>query len=210
MEQMEQQFTEKDSRPMSIYIALWKDWNNWVKQNDFSDAIIFKAAVALYVVVFQSPGTLQGLAAVKSRLSKKNITIPRLELVAMHMTTNLCRNIKDFLEEQLIRKLYRWTNSSVTLRWTRGRRIYKRFVSNGVNKIREKDFIIWRHVPTDCIPADIGSLGCSVDKIPTEWWNGPSWIQCQQNRPPGMTTPAGVYLLKVNNRNTKARCETCS
>ena len=112
-----------------------------MKQNDFSDAIIFKVAVALYVVVFQSPGTLQGLAAVKSRLSKKNITIPTLELMAMHMTTNLCRNIKDFSEEQLIRKLYRWTNSSVTLRWTRGRRIYKRFVSNGVNKIREKDFI---------------------------------------------------------------------
>ena len=23
------------------------------------------------------------------------------------------------------------------------------------------------------------------------------------------TTPAGIYLLKVNNRNTRARCEIC-
>ena len=23
-------------------------------------------------------------------------------------------------------------------------------------------------------------------------------------------TPAGIYMFKVNNRNTKARCETCS
>ena len=25
-----------------------------------------------------------------------------------------------------------------------------------------------------------------------------------------IVTPAGIYLLKVNNRNTRKRCETCS
>ena len=109
-------------------------------------------------------------------------TIPRLELVVMHMAANLCKNIKDSLEKQPIRTFYGWTDSSVALNWTRGRETYKQFVSNRVNKIREKDFINWRHVPTDRNPADIGSRGYSVDKIPTEWCNGPLWLQSQQNK----------------------------
>ena len=43
---------------------------------------------------YQSSGTS------KSRLSKRNFTIPRLELMAMHMEANLCKNIEDSLEEQ--------------------------------------------------------------------------------------------------------------
>ena len=140
----------------------------------FSDASTVGTAADLYAVISQSSGTSEGLAAAKSRLSKKNLTIPRLGFVAMYMTANLCKNIKHSLEEQPIRKFYGWTDSSVALHWTRGRRTYKQFVSNRVNKIREKDFINWRHVPTDRNPADIENHGCSVNKIPTEWWNGPS------------------------------------
>ena len=93
----------------------------------FSDTNII--AVALYAVIYQSSGTSQRLMAAKSRLCKKNVTIPRLELVAMHMAANLCKNIKDSLEEQPIRKFYGWTDSSVALHWTRGRGTYKQFVS---------------------------------------------------------------------------------
>ena len=57
------------------------------------------------------------------------------------MAANLCKNIKNSLEEQPIRKFDGWTDSSVALHWTRGRGTYTQFVSNRVNKIREKDFI---------------------------------------------------------------------
>ena len=100
----------------------------------------------------------------------------------MHMAANLCKNIKDSLEEQPTRKFYGWTDCSVALNWPRGRETYKQFVSNRFKKMRERDFINLRHVPTDRNPADIGSRGCSVDKIPTEWCNGPLWLQCQQNK----------------------------
>ena len=136
----------------------------------------------MYAIIYQSSGTLQGLVAAKSRLSKKSFTISRLELVAMHMAANLCKNIKDSLEEQPTRKFYGWTDCSVALNWPRGRETYKQFVSNRFKKMRERDFINLRHVPTDRNPADIGSRGCSVDKIPTEWCNGPLWLQCQQNK----------------------------
>ena len=91
----------------------------------------------------------------------------------MHMAANLRKNIKDSVEEQPIRKFYGWIYGSVALHWTRGTGTYKQFVTNRVNKIREKDFINWRHVQIDCNLADIGSRGCSVDKIPAEWWSGP-------------------------------------
>ena len=110
----------------------------------------------------------------KSRLSKKNLTIPLLELVAMHMAANLCKNIKDSLEEQPVRKFYGWTDSSVALHWARGKGTYKQSVSNRVNKTLEKDFINRRHVPMDRNAADICNQGCSVKKISTEWWNEPS------------------------------------
>ena len=100
----------------------------------FINASIIGTAVALYAVIYESSGTLQGLVAAKSRLSKKNLTIPRQKLAAMHMAPNLCKNIRDSLEEQLIRKFYGSTDSSVALHWTRGRRTYKQFVSNRVNK----------------------------------------------------------------------------
>ena len=57
----------------------------------FSDASIIGTAVALYAAIYKSSGTSQGKFAAKSRLSKKNRTIPRLELVAMHMAANLCK-----------------------------------------------------------------------------------------------------------------------
>ena len=85
----------------------------------FRDVSIIGTAVALYAVIYQSSGTSQGLVAAISRHSKKNLTIPKVELVAMHMAANLCKNIKDSLEEQPIRKFYGRTDSSVVLYWTR-------------------------------------------------------------------------------------------
>ena len=158
----------------------------------FSDASIIETVVVLYAIIYHSSGTSQGLVAAKSRLSKRNLTIPKLELVAMHTAANLCKNIRDSLEEQPIRTFYGWTGSSVTLHWTRGRGTYKQFVSNKFNKIHEKDFINWRHIPADRNPADIGSRGSSVDKIHTDWWNGPSWLQCQHNWPPDINTEPTV------------------
>ena len=44
---------------------------------------------AVYRVVKQSLGVTQGLLAAKSRLAKKGLTIPQLELVQDHMAANL-------------------------------------------------------------------------------------------------------------------------
>ena len=47
----------------------------------------------IYAVVEQPSGTTQQLAAAKSRLAKRNLSVPRLELVAAHMATNFLQNV---------------------------------------------------------------------------------------------------------------------
>ena len=119
----------------------------------------------------------RGLLAAKSRLAKKGLTIPRLELVSAHMAANLAENVKNALEGRPVRSVHGWLDSTVALHWIRGEgSAYKQFVANRVNKIREKEYIHWRHVGTDQNPADIGSRGCQADKLRELWLMGPKWL----------------------------------
>ena len=65
----------------------------------------------------------------------------------------------------------------VVLHWLKGKGDYKQFVSNRINKINEKAYFTWKHVPSHQNPADIGSIGVCRNQIPELWWTGPSWVQ---------------------------------
>ena len=58
-----------------------------------------------------------GLITSKSRLAKRNLTIPRLELIATQMSANLSQNIKNALNNQNVKKFYAWSDSTVVLHW---------------------------------------------------------------------------------------------
>ncbi len=64
----------------------------------FGDASKTGVAAAVYAVVEQAEGTTQGLVCAKSRLAKRNLTIPRLELVAGHMAVNLAANVEKAID----------------------------------------------------------------------------------------------------------------
>ena len=91
-------------------------------------------AAVLYAVINQPLGTNQGLVAARARLSKKD-------------TTNLLENAKNILRRFPVRLIHGWTDSTVALHWIITQGNYKRYVSNRVKKIREKEFIEWSHVP---------------------------------------------------------------
>lgn len=59
----------------------------------FGDASKQGVCAAVYAVVAQESGSTQGLVTAKSRLSKRNLTIPRLELIMGHMAANLAANV---------------------------------------------------------------------------------------------------------------------
>ena len=123
----------------------------------FGDASVLGCCASAYVVVHQPSNVNQGLITSKSRLSKRDMTIPRLELIAAHMATNLTANIKEALPRQNIRSVTCWTDSTVVLQWLKDKGCYKVFVANRVSKILEREFIAWKYVPTKQNPADIGS-----------------------------------------------------
>ena len=137
----------------------------------FGDASISETAAAVYAVIYQSSQVSQGLVTAEAWLSKKDLTVPRLEPVAMHMAANLCQSLKSALERKPIRNMYGWTDRSVTLHWVRVTGNYKQFVSNRVKEIQKKSYIQWRYVPTEKNPADMASRGCSPQNIPTDWWS---------------------------------------
>ena len=114
----------------------------------FGDASALGCCAAAYVVVYQPSNVNQGLIASKSRLSKRDMTIPKLELIAAHMATNLAVNIKEALPSQNIRSATYWTDNIVILQWLKDKGCYKVFVANRISKILEREFIAWKYVPT--------------------------------------------------------------
>ena len=147
-----------------------------IELHSFGDASTQGVGAAVYAVVKQPSGTTTQLVAAKSRLAKRSLTVPRLELVAAHMATNLMENVRNALPKELVPSMFAWLDSTVALHWICGNGAYKQFVGNRVAKIQEHSTIRWRHVPTKDNPADIASRGGQVSSS-SLWWSGPEWLQ---------------------------------
>ena len=132
-----------------------------VTLHGFGDASKIGVSATVYAVVQQGNNTTQGLVCSKSRLAKKNLSIPRLELVAAHMTSNLALNVECSIDTVKVSSVYCWIDSTVALYWLNGQGEYQQFVSNRVAKIKERDHIHWHHIPTEDNPADIRSRALS-------------------------------------------------
>ena len=153
----------KNEIPRSV--ALNKESTAAVDLHVFGDAgIVVASCAVVYAKIHQPSVTNQGLVFSKSCISKKNLTIPRLELVSAYMTSNLIEDVKAVLKRCNIRSITGWTDSTVFLQG-----LYKIFVANRVSKILEKEYIKWYYVPTKQNPADIGSRGIPLSKTPGIW-----------------------------------------
>ena len=87
----------------------------------FGDASTYGVGAAVYSVVRQEDGITQTLVAEKARLAKRELTVPRLELVSAHMATNLVINVRNALKELPEPMIYGWLDSTVTLHWIVGK-----------------------------------------------------------------------------------------
>ena len=74
----------------------------------FGDASILANCAAVYTVIHQPIVTNKGLLISKSRISKKDVTIPRLDLVSTYMGSNLISNVLSALKTKNI------TQSAIT------------------------------------------------------------------------------------------------
>ena len=120
----------------------------------FGDASKTGVAATVYAVVEQSEGTTQGLVCAKSRLAKRNLTIPRLELVAGHTAVNLVTNVERAIDRDRVKAVHCWVDSTVALYWIKGQGDFRQFVANRVAKIQEHSHVKWHHVSTHENPAN--------------------------------------------------------
>lgn len=100
-------------------MAGFKEANEAIDLHTFGDTSGAGTSAAMYAVVYQASGVNQGLLATKSRLAKKGLTIPRLELVSAHMAVKFAENVKNALEGQPVRSVHGWLDSTVALHWIR-------------------------------------------------------------------------------------------
>ena len=92
------------------------------------------------------------------------------------MGSNLVSNVLPALKPENIRSIVGWTDNTVVLCRLNQSVNYKPFVANKVSKIKQNDYSEWQYVPTKQNPADIGSRGSLISKLPNVWLEGPSWL----------------------------------
>ena len=109
---------------------------NEVKSIDlhlFADASSLACSAVTIALVKQDTNTVQGLVTSKSRISKTNGTMHRLELVAEHMTAIMANNVQQALPRWPVVSITIWMDSTVALHWLMNpRNNWKVFVANRV------------------------------------------------------------------------------
>ena len=176
----------------------------------FGDASRKGVAAVVYAVIEQEKSTTQGLVCSKSRIAKRNLTIPRLELVAGHMAANLVTNVEEAIGRETVTAVHCWLDSTVALYWINGQGEYRQFVSNRVKKIREHERLEWHHVPTEQNPADLASRGGNV--VGNELWKtGPEWLSYSSKWPPRVILEACSEVnQEIKSKSTSQALTTVS
>ncbi|CAB4027597.1 Pro-Pol poly, partial [Paramuricea clavata] len=135
----------------------------------FADASNLACSCATIAVVEHSTETVKGLLTAKARISKRNTSIPRLELIGGQMAANMATNVCKALKQLPIASITIWMDSTVALFWILNpARSWKTFVANRVRKIAsitsELD-IKWKYCPSKENVADLGSRGASINRM---------------------------------------------
>ena len=147
----------------------------------FADASKAAYGAVVYLVYEISDKVYSSLICAKSRVSPlKELSIPRLELMAARVLSTLMDTVYKALSPQLkIEGCKYWSDSKTVLCWINNNAPWKQFVQHRVNEILEltskED---WGHCAGICNPADIGSRGLSASILIASkmWWEGPHWL----------------------------------
>ena len=150
----------------------------------FADASKVAVCTSIYVVTYQGSTPVdQNLLVAKSRVAPKEMSIPRLELVAAHTLAKLQNSVNKALVSYPITTYHNWVDSVTVLCWLANRGEWSTFVRNRVKKIGELTDATWSYVPTKENPSDFGTRGSAPGKLKVLWFKGPSWLSDEQNRP---------------------------
>ena len=122
----------------------------------FSDASKLAISVAIYVVAYYAAAPVhQNLLVAKSRIAQRDLSIPRLELIAAHTLSSLMNHVKEVLEGQPVEEYHCWVDSTTVLYWIKGLWTWTQFVCNINKAIQGKGYLKWHHFPTGDKEAEV-------------------------------------------------------
>ena len=148
----------------------------------FGDASKSAYCAVVYLVYHCNNGEARArLIASKTRVAPlKELSIPRLELMAARILAQLVNTIQSALSSQMeLDGVRYWLDSKTALCWIRNHGEWKQFVKHRVNEILQlTNKNEWAYVSTHENPADIGSRGVLASQLKDNqlWWNGPTWL----------------------------------
>ncbi|XP_052737425.1 uncharacterized protein LOC112046303 [Bicyclus anynana] len=165
------------------HIGIFQTTNN-ISLIGFADASekCYGAVIYLRVSSSESGDGQITLLCSRSRVAspKGNVSLPRLELCANLLLSNLIVAVKDSISERVtINKIYAFSDSTIALSWVRSpAHRFQTFVANRIAAINANlPAENWFHISGKENPADIISRPILPAKFinNTLWFHGPPW-----------------------------------
>lgn len=145
----------------------------------FCDASKIAYATCIFLRSENENSVFCQLVQARNRVAPmKEISIPRLELLACNIGARLVQTVKNDLGMKDIPTVY-WSDSGNALYWIKKNECWAPFVYNRVQEIRSlSNPADWRYVPGSLNPADLPSRGCNAAFLAeSRWWEGPDWLR---------------------------------
>lgn len=156
-----------------------------VELHTFSDGSEAAYGAVSYVKITSSDDSIcTMIVASKSRVTPLNNstlkTIPRIELAAAKLATELSNRVKEELHCEISIEENYWSDSTTVLGYLKNDKArFQRYVANKVAFIR--NFSLpekWKYVPSANNPADLITRGATVERLKVSqlWRSGPDFL----------------------------------
>ena len=136
----------------------------------------------------------------KTRLAPTTrTTIPRLELLAVHIGVRCIKFVKSQLK-LTGEHTYLFTDCQCVLKWISSTKQLSVFITNRIKEIKGQTELTFHYIDTKINPADAASHSCSLQNLidSSLRWHGPNWL---------LEKKTCKWPLEIENCETNAKVE---